>query len=194
VLAALPFALYLDRLQQTREEHLRAAEANAAAARALETERQRVSEVLGLLRGELAENEKMLDVRRDTPWDVHPPFLRSDVWHALNASSATVGISAELIQQMARAYYFVEATALIEQETFRLSLDPMVRTIQWASVEAAGAGPSPLTAARNELSRTDGATRQAIHEAVLAMTDVRTSCASRRLPQVLLRQRCVNSR
>ena len=95
--------------------------------------------------------------------------MGSDVWHALTASGATVGVAARLIEKIARAYHLVEATSLVEREVFRLSLDPMVRTIQWASVEAAGAGPSPLAAARNVLSSTDGATRQAIQETLLAI-------------------------
>jgi hypothetical protein len=79
-----------------------------------------------------------------------------------------------MIEKLARAYHLVEATNLVEREVFRLTLDPMVRTIQWASVETAGSGPSPLVAARNVLSSTDGATRQAIDETILAIAAAET--------------------
>ena len=166
VLGGLPLALLVDRTRQDQEETARSTVAAKAAAEALRAEEQRVSDVLGLLRTELTEDEAMLGVRKNTPWEVRPPFLRSDVWHALNASGATMGISAPLIEQIARAYHRIEATSFVEREALRLSLDPMVRTIQWPSVEAAGAGPSPLAEVRNILSTTDGATRQAIQEAV----------------------------
>lgn len=171
VLAGLPLALLVDRMRQDQEEKARSAVEASAAARALRAEQQRVSDVLGLIRSELAEDETMLDVRTNTPWEVRPPFVRSDVWHALNASGATIGIPAALIGQIARAYHRIEATGFVERETLRLTLDPMVRTIQWSSVEAAGAGPSPLAAARGILTSTDGATRQAIQEAILAIDD-----------------------
>lgn len=60
------------------------------------------------------------------------PFLRSNVWHALNASGALIGIPAALIEQIARAYHRIEVTSFVEREAFRLSLDPMVRTIRVA--------------------------------------------------------------
>lgn len=171
VLGGLPLALLVDRMRQEQEEKSRSAADARAAAEAVRAEQQRVSEVLGLVRSELAEDADMLDVRTNTPWEVRPPFLRSNVWHALNASGALIGIPAALIERVARAYHRVEATSFVERETFRLSLDPMVRTIAWASVEAAGAGPSPLAAVRTVLSSTDGATRQAIQEAVLAIDE-----------------------
>ena len=169
VLGGLPLALLVDRMRQEQEEKSRSDAEASAAAEALRVEQQRVSDVLGLVRSELAEDEAMLDVRTNTPWEVQPPFLRSNVWHALNASGAMIGVPAALIEQIARAYHRIEATSFVERETLRLSLDPMVRTIQWSSVEAAGAGTSPLAAVRNILSGTDGATRQAIQEAVRAI-------------------------
>jgi hypothetical protein len=181
VLGGLPLALLVDRMRQEQEEKARSAVEARAAAEAHRAEQQRVSDILGLIRGELSDDEAMLDARTNTPWDVRTPFLRSDVWHALNASGATIGIPAALIDRIARAYHRIEATSFVERETLRLSLDPMVRTIQWPSVEAAGAGPSPLSAVRNILSATDGATRQAIREAVLAIDE-------RATPQTNLQQ------
>lgn len=171
VLGGLPLALLVDRMRQDQEERSRSALEASAATEARRAEQQRVADVLILIRSELAEDEVMLLVRTNTPWEVRPPFLRSDVWHALTASGATTGIPAVLIEKIARAYHRIQATSLVERETLRLSLDPMVRTIQWPSVEAAGAGPSPLAEVRNILSATDGATRQAIQEAVLAIDE-----------------------
>ena len=175
VLGGLPLALLVDRKRQEQEEKSRSDAQAIAVAEALRAEQQRVSDVLGLVRSELAEDEAMLDVRTNTPGEVQPPFLRSNVWHALNASGAMIGVPAALIEQIARAYHRIEATSFVERETFRLSLDPLVRTIGWPSVEAAGAGPSPLTAVRTVLSGTDGATRQAIQEAVLAIDERATA-------------------
>lgn len=166
VLAGLPLALLVDRLRQRQEEQAKVVAAAEAATEARNAENRRLSEILGLVRAELTEDLAMLDVRTSTPWEVRPPFLRSDVWHALNASGATIGVPAVLVEQIARTYHLVEATSLVEREVFRVGLDPLVRTIQWGSVEAAGSGPSPLAEARNVLSRTDGATRQAIQESL----------------------------
>src|SRR6266566_9432865 len=104
VMGGIPLALLLDRFRQSQEEKARTTEAERALADAREAERKRVSGVLGLIRGELTDDEAMLEVRTNTPWEVRPPFLGSGVWHALNNSGATVGIAAELIEQMARAY------------------------------------------------------------------------------------------
>jgi hypothetical protein len=171
VLGGLPLALLVDRLQRQQETKAQSAVEAVAAAEALRVEGERISEVLGLLQTELADDLAMLDVRTNTPWEVRPPFLRSNVWNALIQSGATIGLPAALIDQIARAYHRIEATSFVERETFRLSLDPMVRTIQWTSVEAAGAGPSPLAAVRNVLSSTDGATREAIHLAVSSIEE-----------------------
>jgi hypothetical protein len=171
VLGGLPLALLVDRLQQEQEDKARSAGEADAAAEARRVEQERISEVLGLLKTELAEDLAMLDVRTNTPWEVRPPFLRSNVWNALIASGALIGLPASLIDQIARAYHRIEATSFVERETFRLSLDPMVRTILWKSVEAAGAGPSPLAAVRNVLSSTDGATRQAVQLALSSIEE-----------------------
>jgi hypothetical protein len=171
VLGGVPLALLVDRLQQEQEKKARSAVEADAAAEARRVEHERIAEVLGLLQTELAEDLAMLDIRTSTPWEVRPPFLRSNVWNALVASGAMIGLPAALIDQIARAYHRIEATSFVESETFRLSQDPMVRTIQWPSVEAAGAGPSPLAAARNILSAMDGATRQAIQEAIRSIEE-----------------------
>lgn len=91
VLGGLPLALLVDRKRQEQEEKSRSAAEASAAAAALGAEQQRVSDVLGLVGNELVEDEAMLDVRSNTPSEVQPPFLRSNVWHALNASGAMIG-------------------------------------------------------------------------------------------------------
>ena len=80
VLGGLPLALLVDRKRQEQEEKSRSVAEASAAAEALRAEQQRVTDVLGLVRSELAEDEAMLDVRTNTPWEVQPPFLRSNVW------------------------------------------------------------------------------------------------------------------
>jgi hypothetical protein len=134
-----------------------------------------VAGVLGLIRRELEENDARVKERRSTPWDVVPPFLRSDVWHALAAGGELRGMTPALLEVVARAYTHVEATSLVERELFVTERDPLAITTDWASVHQATGAASPQGSLRSVLISTDGLTTQRIQEALTEIDRVLSS-------------------